>query len=214
MKIIKKEEWNRSEIYNFFSTISHPFYMTTFTVDITKLYNFVKENKLSFYYSMVYICTKAINEVEAFHYGAKNGKIIYYKERLPSFTDMHKDSENFHIVTMLSCGNDIRSFCHDAAQKSKNQNRFIAMEEEGDNLIYISSLPWIELTALTNERDMSTNDALDDSIPRIAWGKYTKQCESIKLNISLEVNHKFIDGIHIGKFAEKLEKLIESLNAL
>lgn len=74
-------------------------------------------------------------------------------------------------------------------------------------MIYFSCLPWVELTALTNERDFDP----DDAVPRIAWGKYAQEGERKILHISLELNHRFVDGLHVGRFHEKLTALIEAL---
>ena len=78
---------------------------------------------------------------------------------------------------------------------------------ETDDLIYFSCLPWVELTALTNERDFDP----DDAVPRIAWGKYTEENGRKKLHISLELNHRFTDGLHVGKFYEELSRMIDAL---
>ena len=64
---------------------------------------------------------------------------------------------------------------------------------ESDALIYFSCLPWVSLTALTNERDFDA----DDAIPRIAWGKYHREGEREVLGLALEVNHRLIDWLHI-----------------
>ena len=65
----------------------------------------------------------------------------------------------------------------------------------------------MDVTGLTNERNLDP----DDAIPRIAWGKYIDIDGRKHLHISLEVNHRFIDGVHIGKFNEALCRLIEAL---
>ena len=84
---------------------------------------------------------------------------------------------------------------------------FIDMSQEGDDLIFLSCLPWLDLTALTNERNFDP----DDAIPRLAWGKYVRREGRLELGYSGEVNHRFIDGLHIGRFAERLQALIEAL---
>ena len=63
-----RETWERKGIFDFFSGMSNPFYMVTFRQDVTKLYKYAKRNGISFYYALVYLCTKAINGVPAFHY--------------------------------------------------------------------------------------------------------------------------------------------------
>lgn len=204
------ENWPRKEAYAFFSGISNPFYMVTFRQDVTRLYDFVKAEELSFYYGMIWACTCALNAVEAFRLTIREGEIVRLPGRLPSFTDLKPGAEQFHIVTM-DCGEDIRSFCREAAGKSLAQEGFIDLSQETDELIYLSCLPWVELTALTNERDLSAPGARDDSIPRIAWGKYSDEGGRKNLGLSLEVNHRLIDGVHIGRFAEALNSVIEKL---
>ena len=63
------------------------------------------------------------------------------------------------------------------------------------------------MTGLTNER----NQDADDAVPRIAWGKYVEENGRWTLGMSLEVNHRFIDGLHIGQFVKELEKNMEEL---
>lgn len=204
------DAWERKEIFDFFSAASDPFYMVTFRQDVTKLYEYAKRNGVSFYYALIYLCTKAINSVPAFHYAIRGPEVFYLRERIPSFTDMKKGRELFHIVTM-PCGNSLTGFCAEAAERSGAQRVFIESDKESDSLIYFSCLPWVDVTAITNERDLSSPNARDESIPHIAWGKYVKSGDRVELGVSIEVNHRLIDGIHIGQFAQALTGLIDGL---
>lgn len=205
------QSWNRKDIFSFFENMSNPFYVVSFRQDVTKLYDFVKKNNLSFYYSLVYLCTRAVNEINAFHYVIKNGEIYRIDRRDPSFTDLKSGSENFYIVT-LSAKNSIFEFNKAAKARSMNQTKFIDQDSETDTLIYFSCLPWIDITAITNERDLLADDAKDDSVPRISWGKYIEKDGRKELGISIELNHRLVDGVHIGMFAEKLSNLIDELD--
>ena len=206
MRKIDPNTWPRRDIFDFFSKISNPFYSVTFNVDVTEAYAYAKRSGLSFYYALVYLVTRAINSVEAFRYALVDGELVLLDERSPSFTDLKKGSESFHIVTM-PCKGDIAEFCFDAKRRSAEQTTFLSTDKEGVDLIYFSCLPWIELTALTNERDFDP----DDAIPRVSWGKFHERDGRKILGMSLELNHRFTDGVHIGKFAEVLEKLISEL---
>lgn len=203
---IDRAGWARSELFDFFSAVSDPFYGVTFNLDVTNVYSFAKKHSVSFYYALTFLVTKAINSVESFRYAMVGGEPVLLRERIPSFTDLHEGSESFHIVTM-PCGDDIVEFCREAKRRSMAQTKLIDMEQEGDNLIFISCLPWIELTAMTNERDFDA----DDAIPRIAWGKYRDEGGRKVLGLSMELNHRFTDGVHIGKFNKKLTELINEL---
>ena len=204
-RIVDRAAWSRRELFDFFSPMSQPFFSVTFRQDVTRLYAFTKESGLSFYYSLVYLCTQAVNQVEAFRYALRGEDLVLFDRRLPSFTDLKPGAEQFHIVT-LPCEGTIRDFCAAAKAKSAAQNTFLDQEDSLD-LIYFSCLPWVELTALTNERNFDPNDA----VPRIAWGKYAQEGERKVLHISLELNHRFVDGLHVGRFHEALSAGIEAL---
>ena len=115
-------------------------------------------------------------------------------------------SEQFHIVTLPKVGG-IAEFCASAQTRSAAQKTLLDQDEENDNLIYISCTPWFDLTGCTNERDFDR----DDNIPRITWGRYGEENGRKKLGMSVEVNHRFIDGLHLGKFYEKLQADIDAL---
>ena len=63
----------------------------------------------------------------------------------------------------------------------------------------------MDVTSVTNARNFAAQGAAEDSVPHIAWG------ERLELGISVEVNHRLIDGVHIGRFAEKLTERINGL---
>ena len=207
MQKIELEQWPRKEIYQFFSELENPFYMVTFRVDVTALYHYVKKQELSFYYALVYLCMQALNQVQAFLYTVEQEELFLLDHRIPSFTDLKPGSEQFHIVTLPWQGT-LEQFCQTAALTSRQQTGFLPSQQVSGAPVYFSCLPWVELTALTNERNFDKND----TVPRIAWGKYTQQQDRKSLQLSIEVNHRFIDGIHIGKFYEKLQSLIDALN--
>lgn len=203
MQKLDFENWPRRELFDFFSPLSNPFYSVTFRLDVTKLYRHTKANGLSFYYSLIYLCTQAINSVEAFSFAIADGAVARLDPRKPSFTDLKKGAETFHIVTM-PCEGSLAEFCAAAKAKSEKQEAFIDFSQEGQDLIYFSCVPWMDITALTNERNLD----VDDAVPRIAWGKFVEENGRKTLGLSIEVNHRFIDGLHIGRFAQELERLI------
>ena len=63
------------------------------------------------------------------------------------------------------------------------------------------------MTSTKNERDFNR----DDTVPRIGWGKYTDKDGKKALNILMEINHRFIDGCHIGQFEKHLAERISQL---
>ncbi len=207
MQWIDQNTWPRAEHFALFSGVSNPFYSTTFRVDVTNLYDYTKSRGISFYYSLTYLVTHAINQVENFRYVLEEVKVGLLERRIPSFTDMKKGSNLFHIVTM-ACEGTMEEFCRAAGEKSMAQTGLLDQSAETNQLIYISCLPWVDLTGCTNERDLDP----DDTIPRITWGKFVSDGERKTLGMSVEVNHRLVDGIHIGLFYQYLQKAIDQLH--
>ena len=206
MQKINLSSWPRAELFRFFSGVSDPFYSVTFRVDVTNLHAYTKARGISFYYALSYLVTDAVNAVENFRYTIRNGEVYLLDERIPSLTDLKPGSAQFHIVTIPKNGT-LEAFCRAVRAKSEFQQTFLDQSGELDDLLYISCTPWFDLTSCTNERDFDK----DDNIPRITWGKYVPQNGRETLGMSLEVNHRFIDGYHLGQFYQHLQKTIDAL---
>lgn len=206
MREIDMAAWPRKEIFDFFSSTEKPFYSLSFRMDVAKAYRFAKSRGLSFYYSLIWLVTEAMNRVEAFRYSIEEGKVVLLPRREPSFTDIRPGAEYFHICT-LPAGDSIEEFCRRAGEKSRSQKFFIDHGEEKSDLIYISALPWLDMMSNTNEGELHK----DDCIPRLSWGKFIPEGEKKQLCFCFEVNHRFVDGRDIGRFAEELERLMDEL---
>ena len=69
----------------------------------------------------------------------------------------------------------------------------------------------MDVTSVTNARNFAAQGTAEDSVPHIAWGRYVRNGERLELGISVEVNHRLIDGVHIGQVAQELTRQIEAL---
>ncbi|MEA4954879.1 MAG: CatA-like O-acetyltransferase [Pseudoflavonifractor sp.] len=208
MTVVERENWPRRERYDLFAGMAWPFWSVTIPVEVTALHRWCRERGLSFYYAMVYAVTWAMEEVEAFHYKDREGTIVRHDSLVPSFTDLRPGSEDFYIVT-LEAGADMEKFCRRARAVSRAQKEFLPQGPwPEDQLIYFTALPWFPITALSNERDLIPWD----SIPRVSGGKYVADERGREmLSLSLELNHRLLDGVHAGRFYEKLIGILEAL---
>ncbi len=205
--VIDKAAWPRSAHYDFFSGMSDPFYALTFPVDITPLRAWCRARGLSFYMAMVYGVTKAMERVDAFLYKDRDGVIVKHDRLIPSFTDLRPGSDLFYIVT-VEAGEDPEEFCRRAKERSAEQTGFITSGGWAeDELVYFTCLPWFPVTAFTNERDLNPSD----SVPRVSWGRWRQEGDRYLLDLSLELNHRLLDGVHVGKFYDELTRWINSL---
>ncbi len=206
MKIIDVNTWDRATHYHFFKRMDYPQYLICANVDITNFLAKTKEKQLPFYFAMVFAATYAINRTEAFKYRIQGDNVVLHDVIHPSFTDMSKGSELFKMVT-VNMENDIETFVAAASVKSEKQHDYFVIQDvEGrDDLIYVTCIPWVSFTNLSHT--VSFNK--DDSVPRIALGKYFEDDGKILLPFSVQAHHSFVDGIHMGKYYDCLQKYLD-----
>lgn len=208
MKEFIIENWSRKGVYELFRNLDFPFYHVSFRIDVTALKRFTKEHDLSFYYSLTYLVTKAANSVENFRLRFFDGKIYDVGNMAPSLAFLKPGNEAFQIVNCCLTSS-IEEFTPKLKSLVSCQEAFIGGDDVPDyQLLYISCLPWMDVISSSSERHLNP----DDAIPRITWGKYVEDSEGrLTLGMSVDVNHKVVDGIHIGKFYETLQKMIDRL---
>lgn len=209
MKEINLSEWDRREIYSLYKGVSQPYYALSFPIDVTAVYEYKHAHEISFYYLMVFLCTKAINSVENFRYTEKDGQIFLLDERRPSATDAC-GSGLFKMVTFPMCA-DPNSFCRSARRISDAQTCLLDFSTEGDDMIFFSSLPDLPTLAYTNPRNYADPHESEHNIPSVNWGRYTEDGGRKTLVMTMEVNHRFVDGRHVSLFYKRLQEEIAGL---
>lgn len=209
MKTIDLENWKRKGHFDFFRRMDYPQFNLCMDIDVTNLVAFTKRNELSFYYSMIFAATAAINQVEDFKYRIRGEQVVVHDRIHPSFTDMDKNGADdlFKFVT-VDLSDDIFEFVSVARQTSENQQDYFGPAEVArrDDLIYITCIPWVSFTQLTHTISLNKND----SVPRISWGKFYKQGDKTLLPFSVQAHHALVDGFHVGKYVEALQALIDA----
>lgn len=206
MKKIDINSWKRKDVFEFYKDMELPRYQITVELDVKKFYDYVKVNNRSFYFSFMWILLDELNKIENFRYRFVDGAPSLFDLVSPSFTDKIEDGDTFKIVN-ADFIDDIDAFQEKAIQKSKSQgNKFIDIEEEvRQDLVYITTFPWAKFTQTSHPSNIDSKDA----VPRIGWGKFEKQGGKMMMPLSIEVHHAFVDGFHVGKLINQLEKRLE-----
>lgn len=206
MKIVDIEKKTRRNLYKLYNSMDYPYVGFTANVDVTKLYWHCKNNNLSFFKTMMFLVSKACNSIKEFRYRICGENIIEYDTVHPSYTMMvEEDAFNFCTVQFTDSFPKFYATAVNEAEKLKG-NLDLDHEEDRDDLIYITCIPWIAFTHVMHPIHMTPAD----SIPRVAWGKYYDQQDRKILPVNVQANHALIDGFHIGKFYELLEDYLEN----
>jgi chloramphenicol O-acetyltransferase type A len=208
MKEIDIDSWERRAHFNHFYHMDHPIYNICFDIDVTKAREYTRRENLSFYYTLIYLSVSSANMIDNFRYRVRDGKVILHDTLHPAFADLAEDSELFKMVT-VKMEKDLASFVKKARETSETQIEYFPMDNQTvqDDLISFSMIPWIRFTSLVYMANLDRSDA----IPRITCGKYYRSDNRILLPFNFQVNHLFIDGIHLARFKEILESKIDDL---
>ena len=73
--------------------------------------------------------------------------------------------------------------------------------DDRSDMIHYSALPWVAFTSFSHAR----NWRREDSVPKIVFGKYTERDGHRLMPVSVEVHHALMDGLHVGRFLERLQ---------
>lgn len=208
MEEIDFDTWSRKEHYAFFMMNDLPFYNVSFNIQVNGLRSYCKSRGISLTNTLIYYTVKSLNAVDSFLYRNVGGKIVKYPSLHPSFSCLREGEELFRLIT-VDFDSDILRFdrmVKDEIRQSKKY--FDASRLQGrSDFVFISSLPWLPFTAIDHTLSLKKEDA----IPRVSWGKIVTAGDDSYIPFNIRVNHAFIDGIHVGKFYDELQRNMHSL---
>lgn len=204
MKYIDIENWKRKDHYNYFKSLSYPHFSISGNLDITSFYKYIKENELPFFISVLYAAVKTANNIREFKFRIREDKVIEHETVSPSFTVMTEGEVfGFCASKFTDIFTDFKNDTLTAIEKAKN-NVSIEDEPGRDDLLYITSIPWVSFTRVTHPINMNPVDC----IPRISLGKYFEEGGRMKLPLSVQAHHALVDGIHVGQFFNNLQEIL------
>ncbi|WP_444890317.1 CatA-like O-acetyltransferase [Microbulbifer sp. DLAB2-AA] len=205
------ESWNRGDHFKFFMGSAGSTRLSlTQPLDVTELAFFCKKNTISFYYSLIFLVTQTANEIAGFRHRVVDGQPFEFDILHPLFTDLNKDDDLFRLV-MAEMETHLIDFVKKAKQLSKDQSEYLPVNTFMDryDILNITCYPWGDFSSMQVKPVQQEN--CDPGIPFIAWGKYQQQANRLMTSLHTEVNHCFLDAIHLYQFKTHLEDKIKLL---
>ena len=197
------ESWSRRRQVEFFKDYHNPFFNICTDVDVTPLLGLTRALKnISFFIAYHFFSIKAANEVEPFRYRLRGERVLVH-ERIHAGTTILLADENFTFV-YFDYTEDFELFharAKAAVQSAEAGGVQLYERAEQDDLIYHSVIPWTTFTSISHAR----KGGGQESVPKIAFGKYREVGGRTMMPISIEVHHALMDGLHVGRYFERLE---------
>ncbi|MDD2217484.1 MAG: CatA-like O-acetyltransferase [Eubacteriales bacterium] len=202
-QVIDEKNWERAMHCMVFRNSVEPAFCVTFEVDITNFLSKIREQQFSFTIAMVYAVCKCANEIEAFRYRFLDGKVILFDKIDTAFTYLNQDTELFKVVN-VPIQESIGEYIELATKIAKEQKEYFT-GPLGNDVFQCSPMPWITYTHISH----TNSGKKDNATPLFDWGKYYEKNGRVVIPLSVQAHHSFVDGIHIGKFADELQKYLD-----
>ena len=174
-------------------------------MDITTFYSFVKLHGISFNLAIVYILTRTANAISEFRYRIRGEAMIEHEVIHPSSTIMGKeDVFSFCTMEYLERFTDFTARNSEKISQVRAHPRLLGEDQDRDDLLFMTAIPWVSFSSFMHPLKLPV-----DSIPRFAWGKFFKDSNTLKMPLSVQAHHALMDGLHMGRFFEKVQENFE-----
>ena len=204
-KYLDVTNWARREVFEFFRGFDKPYFNICTRLDVTNLLLLLRDRRhVSVSLAYHYFALRAANEIEPFRYRLKEGKVVIH-DVIHGGTTVMLPSENFTLA-YFDYDEDFERFIDraDRAVKDVLSGDGAFTPDPSDDRIHFTTLPWLSFTSFSHARNWKR----EDSIPKIAFGKFVKENQQPLLPFSVEVHHALMDGLHVGRYVSRLEEML------
>jgi len=196
--------WKRREHFEVFKDFDEPLFGITVRVECSEAYKKAKEYGYSFSNYYLYLSLKAANEIEEFRYRIEDDKVYCY-DSVGAGPTIFREDETYGCGYM-PYNEDRDEFMKQATAEVKRvkAERGLKFPYAGEDNIHYSTIPWADFTAINHARRLD----MGRSIPKITFGKITRDGNNMWMPVDIHANHAVMDGFHVGKFIERFQELL------
>jgi chloramphenicol O-acetyltransferase type A len=199
------DNWKRREIFEFFLNFDNPYFGLCTRVEVTRLLQVLRNGpKRSSTLAYHYFALRVANEIEPFRYRLRDGRVLVHPV--------------IHGATTVLLANETFTFAYfdydeDFARCMAGAEQAVAAikleggfknRDNDDNMIHCTVIPWVSFTSFSHAR----NWGRQDSVPKISFGKFVTEGGRTFLPVSVEVHHALMDGLHVGRFFQRFEEML------
>jgi chloramphenicol O-acetyltransferase type A len=199
--------WSRREHFQLFRESLQPFFSMTAEVDVTALRSRCADPAgPPFFLSALYATLSAANGTEAFRHRLRDGR-VWVNDVVHITSTILRDDGTFGFAH-FQMTDTLAGFVDRGREEIARVKQVVPLKlpDDDDALIYHSSIPWVRFTAFTNAIVKA-----GDSIPRIVFGRCTREGSRWRMPVAVEVHHAVVDGLDVGRCFERLQTEVELL---
>ena len=196
--------WPRKDVFEFYRDFDYPQINICVNIDVTACTRYLEAQNLSKFKTILWAISHISNSIDELKYRIRNGKVILHDRVHPSFTVLTED--NLFAFCLAEYTLDIGKFFERVEKGIQECRSNPSLEDEPgqDDVLYVSCLPWIHFTSISHPVKLDA----EDSIPRIAWGRFKEDNGKIVMPFAVQVHHGLADGYHLGQFFSHIQDLL------
>ena len=205
MRTIDLPTWPRRVQFEMYKSFDYPHFNLCANVDLTAFLPYVKGHGISPTIAIVYLIARTANETPAFRLRIHGELVVEHEVVHPSHTVLTSgDLFSFCTITYKQ---EFNMFLKDAEQRIAQVKEHPTLQDAPgeDNLLFMTAIPWVSFTSFMHPIHLNPID----SVPRFAWGRFFKQGDRTLMPFSVQVHHALMDGLHVGRYYEKIQGYLE-----
>lgn len=208
---IPLEAWPRRAALEHFRRMAQPAFSVTVPVDVTGLRERATRHGATPWLAYHHAALEAANGIDAMHQtltadGVREFAVIH------ASTTVLRDDGSFGFLT-LPREPSLAAFAARAKPNLERVRRasgdLFAADQPGDvreeTLVHMTALPWLAFTAFTHARGVG------DDRPKVAFGRFTEVQGRLLMPVAVDVHHALCDGVHVGRFFERLQVNLDAI---
>jgi len=200
--------YHRADLLRAFKDRQLPCFSTCCNVDVTALREAARTRRLSFFVTMSYALSHAVNGVPALRHRLINDELWEFERVDPGYTILlEDDSFSFCDARHFDDFGDYYTYARDRIQSVKTDPDRTTGDKS--HMFFITAVPWFSFTAFTHPFDKRYA-----SIPVVTTGKYFERDGRLLMPLAIQVHHGLVDGIHVGAFYEQVQQLTKDASWL
>lgn len=204
--------WARRRQFEYFRKYDEPFFSVCANVDVSRMLAVCRaENGPPAFAAYLYTSLLAANEIEPFRYRLRGDRVLVHDViHAGSAILLDDDTFGFAYFDHQPLFSRFRKSLEAEVSRVRGGDDSFNPRDDKDDLIHCTVLPWVSFTSFSHARNWSTKD----SVPKIAFGKFVEANGRWQMPVSVDVHHALMDGLHVGRFYERLQSLMDESETL
>jgi chloramphenicol O-acetyltransferase type A len=152
-----------------------------------------------------HVALRVANAQEPMRLRLEGGRVRVH-DTLQGGATVLRDDESFGFAYLEPHADWTHFATQGALAINAARNRSVPFEPRTEHsaVIHFTTLPWIAFSSFSHARKWGR----EDSVPKVSFGRIEADGARLWLPFSVEVHHALMDGLHLGRYIEGVQRVL------